>query len=135
LNPATGLNRAPDTSSSTDALVYGQGRIEQEVQERIEQGALGFAGGWVSDHYLELMLKEIGKYHSMPPNRRRDLLISLGYDWHTSFKDGRPNNAVQPDGKRPRLYIREGHPDASLPAADAARAYTQSQLEVMRHEH
>lgn len=132
LNPARDSNRAPDTTSSVDAVAYGKGRIEQEVLERVGQGAIGFAGGWVSDHYFELMLKEIGKFQALPPNRRRDLLISLGYDWHPALHEGRPNNAIMPDGKRTRLYVLEGSPASRLSSADAVRAYTEAQLEVSK---
>lgn len=127
-NPATGCQRAPQTSSTDAAIAAGMGRVEQEITEAIDQGLPGFAGGWVSSICVDRLLDRLGRAGSIPPNRRRDLMISLGYDYHPALPLGRVNNVILPDSARPRLYIRGDHPDRALMvAADAARAYTAAQ--------
>ncbi len=128
LNPATGCQRAPVTSSTETAIVEGLGSIEQEIQEAIETSSPGFAGGWVSSIALDNLLEHEGFARRLPRNRRRELLQSLGYDWHPGLPDGRVNNTVMPDGGKPRLFILAGHAArAIVGAAEIARAYTEAQ--------
>jgi hypothetical protein len=64
----------------------------------------------------------------IPPGKRRDLMQSLGYDWHPALKDGRVNNVIMIDGGKPRLYIKVGHIHANLEkAADVERYYAAAQ--------
>lgn len=129
-NPAKGCNRAPITSSTDEAIEQSLGAAEQTVLEAIEDGTLpGFKGGWVSSVALDRLLNEAGKGRSVPLNRRRDMMRTLGYDWHPALPEGRVMNGVLPDGgKRPRLYVAKGHPSLELTsAADVARAYVAAQ--------
>lgn len=127
-NPATGCQRAPRTSSTEEAIAQSLGRIEQEILEAVAQGLPGFAGGWISSIQVDRLLDKLGRASSVPPNRRRDMLRSIGYDWHPALPEGRVNNAVAPDGGKTRLYIQHGHPAAALTSpAEVARAYTQAQ--------
>jgi hypothetical protein len=127
-NPATKCQRAPTTSSTNEAIEQSLGAAEQEVAEAIEQGNAGFAGGWVSSIALDRLLDRIGKGRSVPLNRRREMMRALGYDWHPSLPGGRVNNSLLPDGGKPRLYVRAGHPALALTGAgDIARAYTAAQ--------
>lgn len=119
---------APTTTSTRDAIANGLGRIEQEIEEAIGCNEIGFRGGWVSSHYLNELLERKQASRLIPLNKRRDLLQSLGYDWHQALKDGRVNNVVMPDNVKSRLFIKNGHPDASLTcAAEVARLYTYAQ--------
>ncbi|QOR55750.1 MAG: hypothetical protein YHS30scaffold667_46 [Phage 65_10] len=128
LNPARGLHRAPRTSSTDAAIAQGLGSVEQEVMEAIEQGLTGFMGGWVSSTYLDRLLEQMNLARAVPRARRRDLMTSLGYDWHPALDNGRADNAVLPDGGKPRLYIRDGHPERSIQVrAEVARAYSRAQ--------
>lgn len=128
LNPATSCHRAPDTSSTGEAIAASMGGIEQEIIEAIEEGRAGFRGGWVSSIALEHLLKELRAERAIPRNKRRDLLKSLGYDWHPALKDGRANNVVPFDGGKPRLFIRDGHISANLVGpAEVARVYEEAQ--------
>lgn len=126
-NPTTQADRAPKTSSNDQAIEEGMGAIEQEVLEAIEQGLPGFCGGWVSSLQLEHLLNRVGKAGRLAPNKRRELLQSLGFDWHPGLPKGRVHNAVMPDGAKPKLFIKEGHADAQLRGPDIARAYTAAQ--------
>ena len=70
-----------------------------------------------------------GRRRNLSPNKQRDLLVSLGYDWHPGLKLGRVDNVVLPDGGKPKLFIKNGHPMAGMigPSAIAA-AYSGVQM-------
>lgn len=126
-NPAGACGRAPVTTSTEEAITVSMGAVEHEVIEAIEQGTPGFAGGWVSSMALDTLIDRFGK-RSVPRSKRRELLMSLGYDWHPGLTNGRVNNNVEPDMGKPRLFIKRGHPHLSLTgAAEIAHAYTQAQ--------
>lgn len=128
-NPATKCQRAPVTSSTAEAIEQSLGVAEQVVLEAIEDGTRpGFKGGWVSSVQLDRLLDDAGKGRSVPVNRRRDMMRTLGYDWHPALPGGRVNNPVMPDGARPRLYVAKGHASLSLTvSADVAKAYADAQ--------
>lgn len=127
-NPAHG-HIAPITSSTDEAISHGLGRAEQEIREAIEMELSGFRGGWVSSMALDKLLEEKNLANRIPPNKRRDLMINLGYDWHPSLQQGRVNNSILPDSGKPRLFIRKS--DVTLRAittpVEVAKAYTQAQ--------
>ena len=127
-NPAKNCQRAPYTSSTTEALANGLGRIEQEILEAIQEGRPGFAGGWVSSMALARMLEGMGRAGALPLIRRREVMQSLGYDWHPHLVNGRVHNAVLPDNGKTTLFIMKGSPDALLTEPSAiAKAYTSAQ--------
>ena len=121
-------NRAPDTTSTTLAIQASLGGVEQEILEAIDEGRQGFAGGCVSSKALDNLLRSMRAERQIPPGKRRDLMQSLGYDWHPALKDGRVNNVIMIDGGKPRLYIKVGHIHANLEkAADVERYYAAAQ--------
>ena len=130
LNPAMNhggqSHRAPTTSSQDEALAVGMGRIEQEVSEAIARGEPGFSGGWISSVMLTNLLREIRA--SLSPYKQREMLRGLGYTVHPGLVNGRVNNVVTPDGKKPILYVKAGHLslNAATPA-DVARMYSAAQ--------
>ncbi len=120
--------RAPLTSSYEAAISANLGSVEQEVLEAVEQGLPGFAGGWVSSSAFDALLERLNKSGRVPRNKRRDMLVALGFDWHPGLVAGRVNNIVLPDGCKPHLFIRHDHPARLLTAgAEIARAYTVAQ--------
>jgi hypothetical protein len=126
-NPATVCKYAPVTTSTTEAIEYGLGAVEQEIINAIEQDEIGFRGGWVSSHYLDLLLMRIARGR-IPQNKRRELLQNIGYDWHPVLQNGRVNNKVMPDDVKSKLFIKHGHPALSaLSGAEVARLYTDAQ--------
>jgi hypothetical protein len=132
LNPAGACHRAPPTSSTGEACRASQGPIEQEIREAIEQERVGFRGGWVSTHYLDSLLREVGAERALPRNKRRDVLRGLGYVPHPglSVTDGRVNNPVAPEGAKSRLYVLAECEAAGLVGpAVIASAYTAAQGE------
>jgi hypothetical protein len=124
--PAVLPNRAPKTSATAEAITQGLGTAEQLVQDAIEEGRQGFAGGWVSSHYLDQLLD--ARRLKIPLNKRRGMMQALGFDWHPCLPDGRVHEPVAPDGRRSKLYVRPGHLSLQLtdPAA-IGRAYTAAQ--------
>lgn len=108
-NPATVCQRAPVTSSTAEALTISLGRIEQEILEAVDECRHGFCGGWISSTAVDRLLEERRDEKRVPPNKRRELLQSIGYDYHPALRDGRVNSPSAIDGgKKPRLYIRVG---------------------------
>lgn len=127
--------RPPETTSTAAALVAGRGRVEQEVQEAIEEERTGFAGGWVSSIYLDRLIEQ--KRFNVAVNKRRELMQSLGYDYHsalmTTSNPGRVTRVVGPDNGKPRLYVRMGSV-AALNLSDpdsVAKAYSDAQMRTM----
>jgi hypothetical protein len=126
LDPNQLCKRCPETSSTRTAMVASRGRIEQEIQEAIEEGRVGFASGWVSSIYLDRLLGQRGQ--SLAFQKRREVLQSLGFDYHPALPEGRVFNAVQPDGGKPRLFVRMGSPMALLTApGDISKTYSDAQ--------
>lgn len=127
-NPTLGCQRAPFTSTTTEAVEASLGAIEQEVLEAIDEGRQGFAGGWVSSMALDTLIERLRMGRAIAPRKRRDLMKSIGYDWHPALKDGRVNNHILMDNGKPRLYIRQGHIHANLVGgAEVVRHYEAAQ--------
>jgi hypothetical protein len=126
LDPAQLCVRAPATTSTSLALRLSLGKAEQEILEAIEEGRPGFAGGWISSIALDKLLDQIKA--SVPRNKRRAMMQSIGYDYHPGLIDGRVNNVVQPDHGKPRLFVSIGHLSCNLTEpASIAKAYTSAQ--------
>lgn len=125
-DPAGLCTRAPETSSTQEALVASRGKAEQEIVEAIESGRPGFAGGWVSSKAVDDLLDRIRA--NVPRSKRREMLLTLGYDYHPHLHDGRTNVVVQPDNAKPRLYCRKGHIVSNITgAAEIAKRYQADQ--------
>lgn len=129
LNPATRCHRAPQTSTTEEAISQSMGGVEQEILEAVAEDRPGFAGGWISSVAVERLLQSIRAARSIPHNKRRELLQSLGYDYHPALRDGRTNISIPlDDNKKPRLFIRDGHIHANITSAnEAARLYQEAQ--------
>lgn len=130
MNPAADLVRAPDTSSTEAAILESMGPVEQQIVEAIEQGAQGFAGGWVSSIMLDAFVCETLRMgNKLSITKRREMLHGLGYIIHPGLEGGRTQNPVQPDGKKPQLWVRQGSGLEMLRGpAEIARAYTAAQM-------
>ena len=129
LDPNQLAINAPVTSSMATAVTASRGRVEQEVLEAIGEERPGFCGGWISSLKLDELLDR--KRMGVPRNKRRELLRSLGYDWHPALEttNGRVNNVVMPDNGKPRLFCKIGSIawNNVTSAADAARMYSDAQ--------
>jgi hypothetical protein len=126
LDPARGF-RAPDTSSTEEAIGASLGSVEQHILESIECDEPGFAGGWVSSIALGRLFERIKR--NIAPNSRRKIMQDLGYDWHPALPDGRVPEVIATDGGKPKLFIRQGHPMLALQSpAEISRHYQAAQL-------
>lgn len=127
LDPNQLAINAPITSSMASAVTASRGRVEQEVLEAVGEERPGFCGGWISSLKLDELLDR--KRMGAPRNKRRELLRSLGYDWHPSLHEGRVNNVVMPDNGKPRLFCKIGSIawNNLHSAADVARHYSEAQ--------
>lgn len=128
-NPAGAMHRAPDTSSTGEAIVESRGSVEQQIAEVIAQDTPGFMGGWVSSVMLDRLITDTLKMgNRLSHSKRKELMQGMGYVLHPGLPEGRVNNPVQPDGRKPQLFILSHHPDKHLVgAAEIARAYTAAQ--------
>lgn len=130
-NPTTQCQRAPETSSTMEAVVLSLGTVEQEILEAIEEGRRGFCGGWISSFAVDKLLVEMRKDKAVPRNKRRLMLQKLGYDYHPGLNEGRVNNAIACDNGKPRLFIKVGHILSNIEGpAEIARAYAKAQGEI-----
>ena len=129
LNPATACHRAPITSSTEEAIEVSIGGVEQEILEAVEENRVGFMGGWISSVALEKLLHGLGASRKIPVNKRRDLLKTLGYDWHPGLNKGRTNSPIMiDDGKKPRLFLKIDHIASNLTDAwKISKAYEDAQ--------
>lgn len=134
-NPTMSCQTAPETSSTAEAASIGLGRIEQEVMEAIEEDRHGFSGGWISSFAFNKLLKDIRKDNMLPPGKHRELLRSLGYDYHPALNNGRANNVIPCEGGKPRIYIKGGHIHSNLTSgAEVARCYAAAQGDLLAQQ-
>jgi hypothetical protein len=117
------------TSSTDEAIESSLGGVEQEIAEAVSEGRPGFAGGWISSMALDKLIKERRDEKRITPNKRKELLIGLGYVLHPALKDGRLNTAIMQEGGKPRIYIKADHLAANnvSSAADVLRLYSIAQ--------
>lgn len=121
LDPARGW-RAPVTSSTADAKAESLGNVELEILDRIEQGAPGFKGGWISSVAFGAVMER------MRIGRKRwpAVLRSLGYVSHPNLKDGRVTVPLS-DNSKPRLYVTMSHWSNGLHGTAIGEAYEAEQ--------
>jgi hypothetical protein len=126
LNPAGLCQRAPETSSTNEALIVSMGYIEQEIMEAIEEERTGFMGGWISSMKLDAFLRN----RNIPLSNvhKKEILKNLGYIPHPALPGGRVNNVVPLENGKPRLYIKRGHLATNINRpVEVARIYSEKQ--------
>ncbi|QIG75354.1 DNA primase domain-containing protein [Rhizobium phage RHph_Y52] len=122
-NPAgTGAARAraPETSSTNEAIGASMGNYEQEVLECIAEGREGFRGGWLSS--VALTKLEEQKKLRTNRTRRKTALESLGF-----MEFGRSPILIMAEGAvRPTLWVQRNmkeRPDLSVQTFMQAQGY------------
>lgn len=110
LNPTTGCQRAPITSSFEDSVYESATRLEEEIRHMIDADEVGFRDGWVSSTYLDKLIFDKRMDVAYRRSARHQILLDMGYILHPNLPKGRTNNVVQPDGRKPIIYVRQGHP-------------------------
>lgn len=136
LNPAITVggqsHRAPETSSTAEALANSLGGIEQEVQEAISEGRPGFCGGWISSLALGRLLDEKRLSSKVPRNKRADMLRKMGWIPHTAMPGGRVASVIPFDNGKPVLYVERGSLLLGLTEqANVVRRYCDAQTGVV----
>jgi hypothetical protein len=130
LNPAKGAQRAPESSSTPEAIANSAGAVEQEIAEAVEQGLPGFCGGWVSSIFFDRLLERLQLARRVTHRRRKEILEGMGYVVHPALHAGRVDNVVSPDGGKPRLYVLAG----SLASQVTDRAAVAHEYERMNRD-
>lgn len=126
-DPATGRT-APTTSSTVESIEASMGVVEQEVTEAIDEGVAGFRGGWVSSIALQTLLENRRMDKLVPRNKRKELMETLGYAWHSTLHKGRSPTVVLQEGGRPKLFSKNGHVNSNLESGHAVvNAYNKAQ--------
>lgn len=130
-NPAGECRRAPDTTSTLDAIMQGMGMAEQELLEAIGVGLDGFRGGWVSSDALDILLARVGKGSAIPRQQRPGLLQALGYSTHPALGESGRITTRMPNGSRPVLYLKVGHAALGLGSQkEVVDAFTKAQKDM-----
>lgn len=111
LNPATLCIRAPETSSRAAAIEAAQGVVEQAILEAVSEGRFGFTDPFVSSVSIRALLQEMRREAAVPPRRQRQMMQSIGYDWHPTMVDqGGRSPRRDAAGRQARIYVRKSHP-------------------------
>ena len=120
-DPARTLHRAPETSSTHEAVKVSAGAIETEIMDACEDGTIGFRGGWISSLALGRMFSE--KHIRLSKAKWGAVLATLGYQPCPGLPDGRaPRALMNEGGKRPVLYRLKGAPVGADPLSEYAAA-------------
>ncbi len=126
-NPAMKCHRAPETSSTAEAIVASQTPDEQRIVEAIAEEDFGFRGGWVSS----LQLARLFERERSHPRRLRDAVQRLGYIPHPALKGGRSTKQLPTEGnKRPCLYVLANSIQAGLTVTQVVPAYQKAQTDT-----
>lgn len=109
LDPAQDAKRAPETSSTAEAITESLGVIEQELQETIESGGMGFRDGVATTGGIKGVLAAMRK--TVGAKRFPALMEAVGYVRHPALESNkwRTNTALS-DGTRHVLYFAKDHP-------------------------
>lgn len=102
-DPAGDCQRAPETSSTLEAITASLGRVEQEIMEAVETGLPGFRQDWVSTSAVGKLLDDRG-VRSISNRKTGDILKSLGYT--KLFRS--PRKIGEENGGQPMIYGRKG---------------------------
>lgn len=132
-NPAGQCVRAPKTSSLDKFIASSLSRPQQELLEAVEQGMPGFAGGWVSTTAFASLLESRRLAGRLSYRKREEMLEEMGYLRHPALPDGRATAVCQPDQKRPRLFVKEGHLALNENSPTKVMVmYNEAQIKAMR---
>jgi hypothetical protein len=101
-DPAGRCHRAPETSSTHEAIVESRGVVEQILVDATEQGVVGLRDGWISSVRAAEILEKARK--NLGPRALGKALENIGYvKWGRS-----PINLMQEGGRRPYIYCLAG---------------------------
>ena len=125
-DPAQRASRAPRTSSTDQAIIASRGRAEVEIMQAIEDGRVGFKGGYISATMVRKLMEE--KRIALPLAKYKDTLDAIGYVPHPTLPEGRTPGVVLPDGVRSRLYVSRDVVPVGGSSSAVADDYMEKQL-------
>jgi hypothetical protein len=132
-DPAGMATRAPLTTSTDEAVSVSLTRVQAEITTAIEEGIIGFRGGWISSVMCRDYLSTQGMRNVHPRVVTRNIK-KLGYVPHPGLpNEGKLSVAVElPDGgRRPRLYVLAGSVPSTLQGGTIIKdAYMNAQNSV-----
>lgn len=127
-NPDVLATRAPETSSTTEALEASKTDLEVSVLNLIEEGHLGLRGGFVSFKMLTQALQDKRIYTT--DKMIGKVLDRLGYVKHPRLRDGRLTKIVAPDNVKSRIFVKVDHTSINANSScEVVKLYTDAQLE------
>jgi hypothetical protein len=127
-NPATHCTRAPDTSSTAEAIVSSYGRIEEEIQEAVESGMQGFRGGYISTFALRRLFDDMGLKKKPKRLALAQIMKSMGYILAPQLTNGRSPSIIPSEGGQPKIYMLNTHKDMALESSSELKiAYVKAQ--------
>ncbi|SHK38640.1 Virulence-associated protein E [Shimia gijangensis] len=107
-NPLGDCTRAPNTTTTHEAIHSSFGPWEQELLEAIDQEFSGFRGGWLNSAKAKELLERQG-YRKISQNRLSEAIRNIGFEKCKAYKHGRSPRPVHADKTRPRLFCRPEH--------------------------
>lgn len=108
LNPAKLCQRAPETTSTAEAIENTQSAAHGEIREAIGQELPGFCGGWVSSYSVTELLESKNLARYFPLKKRRGIMKDLGYVPAPWMANGRASKKIPSEGNiQPILYVLE----------------------------
>jgi len=125
-DPAQRASRAPRTSSTDQAIIASRGRAEVEIMQAMEDGRVGFKGGYVSATMVRKLMEE--KRIALPLAKYKDTLEAINYVPHPTLPEGRTPGVVLPDGVRSRLYVSRDAVPIGGSSSAVADDYMEKQL-------
>lgn len=125
MNPAKLCTTAPETSMHQEALEASRSPQAQYLSEAIEAEDPGFKDGWVSSVATTNLFRE----NRLPATSQKTALeiAKLGYVRHPGLDNGKATRNVSFEGKRSRLWVKEGHASWALQGHDVVAAYEKAQ--------
>jgi len=119
-----GADRAPMTTTTTDALIASRPGAEQEIAEAIEAGELGFRNGLMLGSTIPIRVRHAGL--RINHNRIAALAAALDYMPHP---DAGSRGRIVIERTQHVLYARRDHPSIGkgFSALDLTRIYQESQ--------
>jgi hypothetical protein len=124
-DPMRGAHRAPETSSTHEAISVSMGPIAQRIHEATLEGRVGFCNGWISLN----MVKQI--FTKTSPQKLSQIIEEMGYRTPVVFGDsGRPNHPTMADGVKSKLFLINGHElhNSEFSSAQMAQMYDNGQI-------
>jgi len=98
------MGRAPNTSSTEEALTASQGTAENILTEAIEAGAPGFTGGLIDvQDAVDHLTREGRKFSAKKVGA---MLRSLRYDLHPALREN-SDGRVYVAGRKRRIFVRK----------------------------